>query len=377
MKVSDVVKALETLAPPSLSAKWDNVGLLVGDAGAEARKVLLCIDLTPQVLAEAAKVKAQMVMAYHPVIFKGVSRLTADASPAAYEAARRGLAVYSMHTALDAAPGGTNDVLAEVLGLAGHRPLEPVTEGGSCKIVIFVPPADLSRVAEAAFAAGAGRIGRYYDCAFFAHGIGAFCGGEGSNPTVGHVGRHEVTEEVRLEMVAPKADVPAVCAAARAAHSYEEPVIDVYPLEGCPDERGMGRVGRLARPATAASLIARVKRATRLKNVLVAGGGESAGRADRRARKAGSLVKIAACSAGSAGSMYQAAAKAGATFFLTGEMHHHDALAATAAGMTVVCLGHSNSERITLPRLARRLGKLLPGLAVLVSQRDKDPFRVA
>ncbi len=121
IKVSDVVGVLEVLAPPSLAADWDNVGLLVGDRAATVRKLLLCIDLTGEVLTEAAAGRAQMVMAYHPVIFKPLSRVTADGAAVVYEAARRGISVYSMHTALDAAPGGTNDVLADAMGLDRPR----------------------------------------------------------------------------------------------------------------------------------------------------------------------------------------------------------------------------------------------------------------
>ncbi|MFB3894316.1 MAG: Nif3-like dinuclear metal center hexameric protein [Phycisphaerae bacterium] len=376
MRVSEVVAELEKLAPPSLAAGWDNVGLLVGDADEEVRKVLLCIDLTEPVLAEAARTGARMVMAYHPVIFKPIGRLTAQAAPAAYKAARAGLAVYSMHTALDAAVGGTNDALADLLGLTNRRPLEPSVGRDNCKIVTFAPPDDLSRVAEAAFAAGAGRIGNYYDCAFFAHGIGSFCGGEGSHPSIGLAGRHEATEEMRLEIVAPRNRAAAVCEAIRATHSYEAPVVDVYPLEDVPPGCGMGRIGRLARPTSAPALITRLKRATGLGNITVAlarGGGPN------RARPAlTGLAKVttAACAAGACGDLYKAAVAGGATFLLTGEMRHHDALAATRAGLTVACLGHSNSERIALAGLAKRLSEMAPRLTVAVSQADRDPFAV-
>ena len=174
MKIRQVVEALDVLAPPALAAEWDNVGLLVGDAGAPVGKLLLCVDLTAEVLAEAVRARAQMVLAYHPVIFKPARRVTAGAAPVVYEAARRGLAVYCPHTALDAAVGGTNDVLADVLGLGDRRPLQPARRQDHCKIVTFVPHEVLSHVADAAFAAGAGQIGNYRDCAYFTHGIYKF-----------------------------------------------------------------------------------------------------------------------------------------------------------------------------------------------------------
>ena len=363
MKVSDVVTVLESLAPPSLATKWDNVGLLIGDEGRPAGRLMLCIDLTEPVLAEAIASKVRMVMAYHPVIFKDVSRVTRSAQPVVYEAARRGIAVYSMHTALDAAPGGTHDVLAGVLGLEAPAPLEPVDGAANCKIVVFVAPDHVAAVSRAAFDAGAGRIGDYTQCSFRTGGIGTFRGGAATNPTVGKAGQFEQAEELRLEVIAPCRCVAGVVAAVRAAHSYEEPAIDVYPLAPALEGHGMGRIGPLRRPAAPKALIERVKRAAKLTKLLVA----SAGR---------DTVTTAAVAAGACGSLYKAAVAAGATFYLTGEMRHHDALAAAAAGMTVVCMGHSNSERITLPVLKRRIRKALPALDVVISRRDRDPFQI-
>ena len=371
MKVSDIVSALEALAPPALAEEWDNVGLLIGDPQASTGRLLLCIDLTASVLAEAKSLGAGMVMAYHPVIFKPIAKLTAAATPVAYAAARAGLAVYSMHTALDAAPEGTNDVLAEVLGLTDCRPLEPAIRKSQCKIVVFVRPEDMSTVADAAFAAGAGRIGHYDRCAFFGHGVGTFHSGMGTHPAVGLPGRQEATEEMRLEIVAPRSAASAICRAMRTVHSYEEPAIDVYPLEDYPAGCGIGRVGRLTSPAGAATVIARIKDALGLERLWVARAATNAGK-DRP----GAKVSVAACCAGSCGSLAHAAVKAGAQLYLTGEMRHHDALAAAAAGMTVVCVGHSNSERPALDRLAARLSLLRPKLDVVLSKQDKDPLEI-
>lgn len=366
MKVREVCGVLNEIASPVLAAEWDNVGLLIGDPKARADKLLLCIDLTEDVLAEAIRLKAKMVMAYHPVIFKGIKRLTTDSASVAYAATRAGLAVYSMHTALDAAVGGTNDVLADVLGLSDRRPLVSVFAGGRCKITVFLPADELSTVANAAFNAGAGIIGDYHDCSFFCQGIGTFFGGEGTAPAAGQAGQHEAVEEVRLEMVAPRSKVVAVCQAIRQVHSYEEPVIDVYPLEDVPvaAEVGMGRVGRLAKPAKLPVVINRIKKALGVKKILLAG---EAG--DRQ-------IGTAAVAAGAAGSIWRDAAAAGASLYLTGEMRHHDALAAAAAGLSVVCVGHSHSERLTLEHLAKRLAKELPKVKTILSKEDRDPFEV-
>jgi len=352
---------LAALAPTALAEEWDNVGLLIGRRCDPVGRVLLAIDLTEKVLAEARRKRAEMVMAYHPPIFKPLAKLTGAAAPTVLDAARANLAVYSMHTALDAAEGGTNDVLAEALGAAGAKPIVARADGGECKIVAFVPIEDLSAVWAAAFEAGAGRIGDYSECSFVSSGQGSFRGGAAAKPTVGRAGRRETVEELRLEMVAPRAVASTVVEAVRAAHGYETPAIDVYALEPLPAGGGMGRIGSLAKPLGMKSFIARVKRATGVRCVQVAG------------PRAGRVVRVAV-GAGSCGGLWSDAASAGADVFVSGEMRHHDALAAAAAGLTVICVGHSNSERLVLPHVARRLRKALPGLKVFVSRVDRDPL---
>jgi len=371
MKVVDVVRTMEAVAPPELAEDWDNVGLLAGDLDAAVRKVLVCTDVTEPVLAEAVAAKAQMIVAHHPVIFQSVTRVTASETPVVFEALRRGIAILAAHTNFDAAIGGTNDALADVLQLVDRRPVTPAGLGGRCKVVVFVPPDDLPRVAGAAFAAGAGRIGRYRDCAFFSHGIGSFYGEEGASPAIGVSDRHEITEELRLEMVCPRAKAAGVCQAIRSAHPYEEPPIDTYVLEDFPPGCGAGRIGKLKRPVTAQTLIARLKKAVGVQRLLVAAAAGEGG-ADRK----GMLVTTAACFGGSGGTAFRKAVAQGATFYVTGEMNHHHALEAAAAGMTVACLGHGRSERLAMVRLAARLAELHPKLKVIPSQRDQDPFSV-
>lgn len=373
MKVEQVVSALEHLAPRSLACDWDNTGLLLGDGDASVRKLLLCIDMTPAVVDEAVRGGFGMVMAYHPVIFKSIARLTADTCPAAYRAARAGLSVYSVHTALDGLPGGIDDQLADILGIGSRRPLHPTVRSGQCKIVTFVPATDLSAVADAAFGAGAGRIGNYFDCAFFSHGIGSFRGDKNTHPTIGAPGKHEATEEMRLEIVAPVSKAAEVCAAIRRAHSYEEPVIDVYPLQDLPAGCGLGRIGQLAKPLAVPRLLAKIKRALGLKRLLVAAPG---GASSAKALAKLPAVQTAACGAGAGGELLLAAIAGGATFFLTGELSHHKALHAAQSGMTVICAGHSNTERLALERLVCQLNSLLPDLTVAVSKTDRDPFEV-
>ncbi len=366
MSLCDLTAALDRIAPTRHAEPWDNVGLLAGDPAQAVARVMLTIDYTAAVAAEARDDRCDVIIAYHPPIFSAVKRVTADGPTSlVHDAIRRGVAIYSPHTALDVADGGTNDVLADAVGLATRRPLRPAAAGPATfhKLVTFVPVESVDAVAAALERAGAGRIGHYGGCSFRSSGVGTFTGDPGTHPAIGTPGVPERVAEVRLEMACPLGVVPEVMAALRQAHPYEEPAVDLLVQAAPPPARGMGRVGRLATPQPAAAVVDRVKRALGLTAVLVAG-------------DVGRTVTTAAVCAGACGELLGDAIAAGADLYLTGEMRHHDAIRAAAAGLTVICTLHSNSERAVLRRLADRLGRELPGPAYLLSRADRDPFEV-
>ena len=98
------------------------------------------------------------------------------------------------------------------------------------KLVVFVPPDALDVVRDALFTAGAGRIGEYERCSWYAEGTGTFLAGDEADPTIGERGREERTPELRLETVYPVEREGEVVRALRASHPYEEPAFDLYPL---------------------------------------------------------------------------------------------------------------------------------------------------
>jgi dinuclear metal center YbgI/SA1388 family protein len=359
MKVADLVRAMEAIAPTHLAAPWDNVGLLVGDPDRDIAGVLLAIDCTRQVLDEAVRGGCSAIVAYHPPIFDAQKRFLAGSI--AYEAARAQVAIYSPHTALDVADGGTNDVFADALGMTDRTPLRALeSHDVEYKLVTFLPAEHMEAVGRAVFAAGAGRIGKYSSCSFRAPGTGTFFGEEGTSPTLGEAGRLEQAAELRLETVVPIARVDAVVRALRAAHPYEEPAFDLVRLAAAPARGGFGLVGPVPR-TTVRRLIERVKPALGVTQVLALSG------LDRE-------VHRAAVCAGSGGSLVPDAIDAGAELLLTGELRHHDALRAVAAGMGVVCVLHSASERSVLVSLQRILAERLPGVQIERSTEDREPF---
>jgi dinuclear metal center YbgI/SA1388 family protein len=361
MKLAQVVETLESIASTRYAESWDNVGLLVGDPSQEVASALLTIDYTPEVAREVAERKCELAVAYHPPIFDALKRITS--SSLIYDAIRRGVAIYSPHTALDVAPGGTNDVLADAIGLVERQPLK-ISEGKSAqyKLVTFVPAEHVEKVSQALFSAGAGQIGNYSSCSFQIKGTGTFFGNEETDPAVGQSRKLERVDEVHLETVVPISAVDRVVQALREAHPYEEPAFDLNQLAAAPTGLGMGRVGTLP-SSSREEIFDRIKRELGIAHLLVSG------------PTSGNVTRAAVC-AGACGNLLDNAIAQKAELYLTGEMRHHDALKATRAGVTVVCVLHSNSERAVLKRLAKQLTSRLPELAVELSQQDRDPFQV-
>jgi dinuclear metal center YbgI/SA1388 family protein len=360
--VAAVIGFLEQFAPPSLASEWDNVGLLLGDRQARVKRVMTCLTVTPESAAEAVEAKAQLIITHHPILFRPVKRLTMGnpEGRVVLSLVRAGVAVYSPHTAFDNTRGGINDAIARRLGLAEVSPLRRGEGPRQCKVVVFVPDKDLSRVSDALFAAGAGRIGEYGECSFRLSGTGTFFGSDASNPTVGRKGRREDVSEWRLEVVCPESSVEAVVSAMRKAHSYEEPAFDVYPLRPAASNLGEGRVGRLAGPAPLAEFAKAVKAALGAALVQTVGDG---------AKSVGRVAIV--CGAG--GEFLHDAVRARADVLLTGEMRFHDYLTAQAQELALVLPGHYATERFGVEELAERLKEQWKDVEVWASRRESDP----
>lgn len=364
LTVAVVMDFLERFAPSDLAADWDNVGLLLGDRAAAVPSLMTCLTVTPDSAAEAIESGCSLIVTHHPILFRAVKRLT-TATPEGQmllALARAGVAVCSPHTAFDNTRHGINDGLARRLGLMEVAALRQRDGPRQCKVTVFVPDADLARVSDAMFAAGAGHIGQYSQCSFRLAGTGTFFGSEATNPTVGQKGRREEVSEWRLEAVCPEASVAAVLAALRKAHSYEEPACDVYPLRPMADPCGEGRVGRLPRPVPLAEFARAVKAS------LHAGLVQMVGDASRP-------VERVAVVCGAGGEFVPDAVRARADVLLTGEASFHDYFAAGAHGLALVLPGHYATERGGVEDLATRLQQQWPDLPIWASRQERDPLQ--
>ena len=360
------IAELERAYPPSLAESWDAVGLVCGDPAEPADRVLVCVDVTPAVVAEAVRTGVQLVLAHHPLLLRGVTSVAADTPKGAlvHRLIRSGCALYTAHTNADRARPGVSDALADVLGLRDTVPLQPKDVPGLDKWVVMVPEGNAEQVSEAMFAAGAGSIGDYRDCCWSVVGTGQFLPQPGANPAIGEVGGLTRVDEERIETVAPRRARAAVLAALRSAHPYEEPAFDVFEQAALPGDLGLGRVGRLARAMTlreftahAAAVLPRAPWGIR-----------AAGDPD-------AVIRTVAVCGGAGDSYIDAAGASGADAYLTADLRHHVADESLRAGSpALIDAGHWATE---YPWCAQAAGLLAGiGCATSVFAAPTDPFTV-
>lgn len=252
--VQQVYEAMQHIAPLELAEHWDNPGLLV-DCGGPVHRVLVALDITPEVVAEAASRQCEVIVSHHPVIFDPLKKLGPQDVP--FQLVRAGISAICMHTNLDAAVGGVNEVLAGIFGMQDPEP----------------------------FAEGCGRVGSI--------------------------------EPITVPQLACKAqqELAARCNAPDVGPAVQVKFADT-----------------------------------------------------------GKPVRRLAVISGAGGSLFEEALAMGADCLLTGEANHHHACDAKRLGLSLIAAGHYATEFPVTAAVAEKLRAALPGVEVLVSTANKDPY---
>jgi dinuclear metal center YbgI/SA1388 family protein len=368
-KIADIAGIINKIAPPSLAETWDNVGLQIGDPAAGVSGIMVALEPSPAVIDSALSSSCQLLVTHHPLIFKPLKNISAALPHGAliHKAIKGGLAVIAMHTNYDSAIDGLNDLLAEKIGLGSCQPLSGVVATELVKLAAFVPIEHLETV-RTALLPFAAPLGNYRDCSFAAEGTGTFTPLAGAAPFCGTLGELAKVSEQRLEILVERLQLPKAVKALLAAHPYEVPAFDLYPLLNEGSKTGLGRIGTLDEPITLAEYAAHIRNALAAPLLRYVGD---------PARK---IKKVALCS-GSGASLLREAARAGADVLVTGDVKYHEARDAEDLGLALIDAGHFPTEIIMATAVAGRLGQALAngGYApcrVETCAVEKDPFRL-
>jgi len=367
VRLADIIEVLDAAYPPHLAQSWDSVGLVCGEPGDPVDSVVVAVDATAAVVDEVPE--RALLLAHHPLLLRGVDTVAASTPKGAllHRLIRSGSALFTAHTNADSAAPGVSDALARALGLTVVGVLDPTAGADFDKWVIYVPPEHADAVRAAVFGAGAGQIGDYSCCSWSVSGVGQFLPHDGARPAIGTVGQIERLPEDRVEVIAPAGARPAVLAAMRAAHPYEEPAFDVIPLAALPAGTGLGRIAELPEPEPLRDFTARV--GARLP--ATAWGVRAAGDPDRPVRR------VAVCG-GAGDSLLSTVARAGVDVYVTADLRHHPSDEhRRGSEVALVDVAHWASEQPWCDQAAAVLaGHFGDALAVRTSSIRTDPWNL-
>ncbi|MDR4987545.1 MAG: Nif3-like dinuclear metal center hexameric protein [Bacteroidales bacterium] len=362
MQLGKILQVLEDIAPSSLQESYDNSGLQIGSPGQSVNRGLICLDATPAVMQEAIDKQCDLVLCHHPLIFKGVKKITGEQATdkVLIEAIRHGIAVVSVHTNLDNTLMGVNHALASELGLTQVKILK-VAEGLLKKLVVFCPLEHADKLRAAIFAAGAGQIGNYDCCSFNTEGRGSFRAGDGASPFTGKLNELHYEPEVRVETIFPAYLQKSILTAMFANHPYEEVAYDIYPLDNAFDKAGAGMIGDLDSPLPVDDFLQHVKLTL------------SAALLRHSHTQKEQIKKVAVCG-GSGSFLIQEAIRAGADAFITADVKYHQFHEAEQR-ILLIDAGHYETEQFAKELLLNGIKKKLTNFALLISEADTNPVR--
>jgi len=361
MNVQEVAHILEELAPLPHAEDFDNTGILVGDPETQVSGILVTLDTLETVVDEALAQNCNLIVSFHPIIFGGLKKLTGSTyvERAVIKAIQHGIAIYSMHTALDNSPQGVNAKICEVLGILDPQVLIP-KKGTLKKLTTYVPKEDAEKLRQGLFAAGAGNIGKYSDCSFSADGIGSYKAKVGANPTKGHIGEVHYEKETQVHVVFPSAYENKVQKALLQHHPYEEVAYEIYTLDNTDTTIGMGRVGYLKEPMAELEFLKLVKKKMKASCI-------------RHSELLGKSVQKIAVLGGSGAFAISAAKASGASMFITADVKYHQFYEAEKT-MVIADIGHYETEQFTKNLLVDYLTKKIPNFAVRLSKCKTNPI---
>jgi dinuclear metal center YbgI/SA1388 family protein len=362
IKIKDIIKEIESYAPLGLQESYDNAGVQVGNTDQAATGVLICLDVTEEVVDEAVNTGFNLILAHHPLMFKPIKKLTGKnyIERCVIKACKNDIVIYAAHTNLDNVYGGVNYKLAELFGLEEVRILNP-QKNKLIKLVTFVPEGHAGSVRNALFKAGAGQIGDYSSCSFNAEGHGTFLATEGCHPFKGEVGLLHSEPETRIETIFPLHIKTAIIRALLSVHPYEEPAFDLYNLENEWAQAGSGIIGQLPEWEDELIFLQRIKDVLNVDCL-------------KHSALTGQKLRSVAICGGSGAFLIPDAIAIGADIFITGEAGYNDFYDVEEKILLAV-IGHYESEICTKDIFFNIISKKFPTFALQNSIANTNPIK--
>ncbi|MFL5788795.1 MAG: Nif3-like dinuclear metal center hexameric protein [Flavisolibacter sp.] len=362
MKIFEIINVIEIFAAPELQEEYDNTGLIIGDKNAHCSGVLCTLDVTVDIVKEAVQSGCNLIVAHHPIIFRGIKRIIGNTyvEKVIIEAIKSNIAIFAAHTNLDNILLGVNGKIAEQLNLKNCRILLPKNKILR-RLITFAPTDKAEQVRMAVFEAGAGHIGNYSECSFNTDGTGTFKAEQGSDPYIGEIGELHREKETKIEIVFPFYLEKQVVNALINNHPYEEVAYDIFTMENIHYGIGSGIIGELEKPVSEEEFLQTIKKAFKLDCI----------RFTNFRHKP--VEKVAICG-GSGSFLIKKAIQQQSDFYITADVKYHEFF--DAEGKIVIAdIGHYESEQYTIDLIYDLLVQKIPNFAVLKTSVNTNPVR--
>ncbi|MBK0382222.1 Nif3-like dinuclear metal center hexameric protein [Pedobacter sp. SD-b] len=362
MQIKDLTKFLESVAPLGYQESYDNSGLIVGNPEKEINKALISLDCTEAIVDEAIEYNCDMIISHHPIVFKGLKKLNGSnyVERVIIKAIEHKIAIYAIHTNLDAVKNGVNAKICEKIGLQNCSILYPKSNFLK-KLVFFVPLANADAVRTAIFDAGAGQIGNYSHASFNIDGTGTFKPNEFADPFSGEKGKIHQEKETRIEIIYPAQIERKIIAALLNNHPYEEVAYDLYTLENNFREVGSGMVGQLEEEMDGLAFLNQLKDKMDLEVI-------------RHTQILPKKIKRVAVCGGSGSFLLKNAIAANADVFITADFKYHEFFDAEEK-IIIADIGHFESEQFTQHLLLDIITKKFPNFAIRLTENNTNPIK--
>lgn len=362
MIIKEVIDILEDLAPLGYAEDFDNVGLLVGEADTPVTGILVTLDTLENVVDEAINKKCNLIVSFHPIIFGGLKKITGSnyVERVVIKAIRHGIAIFSMHTALDNSNKGVNAKICEVLELQNPRILIP-KPGTIKKLSTYIPHANAEQLRLSLYAAGAGQIGNYSNCSFSLEGTGSYKANQNANPHLGKIGETHYEEETQINITYPSAKESQILAALFNNHPYEEIAYEILTLDNSNQHMGMGMYGNLEKPLSEEQFFDIIKKKMNVSCI-------------RHSKFLGNKIHKVAVLGGSGAFAISAAIAVNADVFITSDLKYHQ-FYESEGKILLADIGHYETEQFTKNLLVDYLKKKIPNFAVSLSESLTNPIK--
>lgn len=363
-KIKDIIDYLETWAPPAYQEHYDNSGLITGSKEAKLTGVIIALDCTEEVVKEAISKNCNLIVAHHPIIFKGLKQLTGKTyvERTVIMAIRHDISIYAIHTNLDHIATGVNKKIADRLGLKETKILRAKNDT-LCKLTTFIPKPKTEEVMTALHNAGAGMIGNYHHCSFRLPGLGTFMPMQGAHPTIGSIDQLEKVHEDRVEVIFPAHLKSKVLNSLFKAHPYEEVAYYLHNLQNVDNQVGAGMTGLLEEPLSIRDFFALIK--TQLQVSVI-----------RHTLPIKDLVQKIALCGGSGSFLLRDAIVKGADVFISGDFKYHEFFDAENSIM-IADIGHYESELFTKELIYDKLTEKFANIALHFTEVNTNPIKYA